>query len=214
MKERLICLLIGYGVGCIQTAWMISVLHFRKDIRNYGSGNAGTTNMARVFGAGSGVITLILDISKGVLAVCIAGWIYGFGFANTNLRLWAGVGVVLGHNFPFYLHFRGGKGFASSIGVWIAIDFRVFLIAAIPSLIVLFGLQYMSVTALTAMTVAFITTCFLYVGKIHGTEVILLSAFFMVMSFIRHKDNIKRLIQGKENKITFAKTKKSESKER
>ncbi len=214
MKERLICLLIGYGVGCIQTAWMISVLHFRKDIRNYGSGNAGTTNMARVFGAGSGVITLILDISKGVLAVCIAGWIYGFGFANTNLRLWAGVGVVLGHNFPFYLKFRGGKGFASSIGVWIAIDFRVFLIAAIPSLIVLFGLQYMSVTALTAMTVAFITTCFLYVGKIHGTEVILLSAFFMVMSFIRHKDNIKRLIQGKENKITFAKTKKSESKER
>ncbi len=214
MKERLICLLIGYGVGCIQTAWMISVLHFRKDIRNYGSGNAGTTNMARVFGAGSGVITLILDISKGVLAVCIAGWIYGFGFANTNLRLWAGVGVVLGHNFPFYLKFRGGKGFASSIGVWIAIDFRVFLIAAVPSLIVLFGLQYMSVTALTAMTVAFITTCFLYVGKIHGTEVILLSAFFMVMSFIRHKDNIKRLIQGKENKITFAKTKKSESKER
>ena len=214
MKERLICLLIGYGIGCIQTAWMISVLHFRKDIRNYGSGNAGTTNMARVFGAGSGVITLILDISKGVLAVCIAGWIYGFGFANTNLRLWAGVGVVLGHNFPFYLKFRGGKGFASSIGVWIAIDFRVFLIAAIPSLIVLFGLQYMSVTALTAMTVAFITTCFLYVGKIHGTEVILLSAFFMVMSFIRHKDNIKRLIQGKENKITFAKNKKSESKER
>ena len=214
MKERLICLLIGYGVGCIQTAWMISVLHFRKDIRNYGSGNAGTTNMARVFGAGSGVITLILDISKGVLAVCIAGWIYGFGFANTNLRLWAGVGVVLGHNFPFYLKFRGGKGFASSIGVWIAIDFRVFLIAAVPSLIVLFGLQYMSVTALTAMTVAFITTCFLYVGKIHGTEVILLSAFFMVMSFIRHKDNIKRLIQGKENKITFPKTKKSESKER
>lgn len=214
MKERLICLLIGYGVGCIQTAWMISVLHFRKDIRNYGSGNAGTTNMARVFGAGSGVITLILDISKGVLAVCIAGWIYGFSFANTNLRLWAGVGVILGHNFPFYLKFRGGKGFASSIGVWIAIDFRVFLIAAIPSLIVLFGLQYMSVTALTAMTVAFITTCFLYVGKIHGTEVILLSAFFMVMSFIRHKDNIKRLIQGKENKITFAKTKKSESKER
>lgn len=214
MKERLICLLIGYGIGCIQTAWMISVLHFRKDIRNYGSGNAGTTNMARVFGAGSGVITLILDISKGVLAVCIAGWIYGFGFANTNLRLWAGVGVVLGHNFPFYLKFRGGKGFASSIGVWIAIDFRVFLIAAVPSLIVLFGLQYMSVTALTAMTVAFITTCFLYVGKIHGTEVILLSAFFMVMSFIRHKDNIKRLIQGKENKITFAKNKKSESKER
>ena len=205
MVERLLCLLIGYAVGCVQTAWLISVYHYRKDIRNYGSGNAGTTNMARVFGLKSGAVTLVLDVLKGVLAVCIAGWIYGFGFDATHLRLWAGVGAVLGHNYPFYLKFKGGKGFATSIGVWIAIDIRIFIIGAIPSLTLLFTLKYMSVTALTAMTTAFIASVCLYAGQPHGLEIILLSSFFMISSFWRHKSNIKRLKNGTENKVTFGK---------
>ena len=211
MKERLICLLIGYALGCIQTAWLISKYHYRKDIRNYGSGNAGTTNMTRVFGIKSGVVTLVLDMLKGILAVCIAGWIYGFGFAFTHLRMWAGIGAILGHNYPFYLKFKGGKGIATSIGIWLAIDIRVFIIGFIVSVPLLIATKYVSLASMTAMTAAFIASCFFYAGQPHGVEVILLAAFIMLSALIRHHANIKRLIQGNENKFTF---KKKENKEK
>ena len=210
MKERLICLLIGYALGCIQTAWMISVFHYRKDIRKYGSGNAGTTNMARVFGANAGVVTLVLDMLKGILAVCIAGWIYGFSFEFTHLRMWAGIGAILGHNYPFYLKFKGGKGIATSIGIWLAIDLRVFFFGFITSIPLLIATKYVSLASMTAMTVAFIASCFFYAGKPHGTEVILLAAFIMVSALIRHHANIDRLIHVKENKFSFKKKEKEE----
>lgn len=210
MKERLICLLIGYALGCIQTAWLISKYHYRRDIRNYGSGNAGTTNMMRVFGARSGTLTLILDMAKAILAVCIAGWIYGFGFDNTYLRMWAGIGVILGHNYPFYLKFKGGKGIASSIGVWIAVDFRIFLIGFVIAIPLLLIVRYVSLASMTAMTVTFIAACFFYAGKVHGLEVILLAAFIMVSALVRHHANIGRLIHGTESKISFKKKKKEE----
>ena len=117
--QRLICLVIGYAFGLFQTGYIYGKLH-GIDIRKEGSGNAGTTNALRVLGKKAGIITYIGDMVKAVLAAMVVRLIFGQSHADIImvLVLYSGFGVILGHNFPFYLGFKGGKGIAASYGLY------------------------------------------------------------------------------------------------
>ena len=197
--ERILCIIIGYALGCIQTAYIIGKLYKKIDIRNYGSGNAGATNAMRVLGMRIGVLTLAVDALKAILAVVVTALI--FGYDNKYLLLYAGIGVVLGHNYPFYMKFKGGKGVAATLGVVAAVDFRLLLLAGIPALILLLTLKYMSVASLTFVLLLPIVTAIFYLKEPHGVEMVLLTLFFTVSAFWRHRSNLVRLVRGTEVKL-------------
>lgn len=199
MLERILCIVIGYLFGCVQTAYIIGKLFYKIDIRNYGSGNPGATNAMRVLGTGTGMLTMAIDILKGVFAIIVVALMYGYDMKN--LLLWTGIGTILGHNFPFYLGFKGGKGVASTLGVFAAVDIRILFFAGIPALILLYATRYMSLASLTYMTLMPIVTVLLYITTPIGVEVLLLTLFFTVSAYWRHRTNIVRLVHGTENKI-------------
>ena len=119
--ERLICIVIGYVFGLFQTAFIYGKLH-GIDIREHGSGNAGTTNTLRVLGTKAGLVVLLGDIAKCILAIVICGAIFDASHPDEIylLKLYAAAGAILGHNFPFYLKFKGGKGIAATAGLILA----------------------------------------------------------------------------------------------
>ena len=125
--ERIICLAIGYLFGMFQTSYIIGKIH-HMDIRQYGSGNAGTTNALRTLGKKAGAMTLIGDMLKCVIAILIVDAVFENRYQEILplLGMYTAAGCVLGHNFPFYLGFRGGKGIAASAGMLLAMDWRVF----------------------------------------------------------------------------------------
>ena len=126
---RVICLVMGYVFGLFQTGYLYGKMN-HIDIRNYGSGNSGTTNALRVMGKKAGLIVFAGDFLKTVFA-CLAARIIFKGSPDTDLYvLYAGLGVVLGHNFPCYLNFKGGKGIASMAGILVSMDWRVTLVCA------------------------------------------------------------------------------------
>ncbi|MBQ7064735.1 MAG: glycerol-3-phosphate 1-O-acyltransferase PlsY [Firmicutes bacterium] len=197
--DRLWCILLGYAFGCIQTAYIVGKLTRKIDIRDYGSGNSGATNAIRVLGTKVGLICMAGDILKGLIALIVASYI--FGYDQKYLLLYTGIGAVLGHNFPFYMGFRGGKGVAVTIGIMAFMDYRIFLIAGIPALIVLAATRYMSLASLLFVTIFPICTAVFYLGQPHGLEVTLLSLFFTVMIYWRHHSNIERLLKGTERRV-------------
>ena len=179
--ERILCIIIGYALGCIQTAYIIGKLYKKIDIRDYGSGNAGATNAMRVLGMRIGVLTLAVDALKAILAVVVTALI--FGYDNKYLLLYAGIGVVLGHNYPFYMKFKGGKGVAATLGIVAAVDFRLLLLAGIPALLLLLTLKYMSVASLTFVLLLPIVTAIFYLKGPHGVEMVFQTLFFTVSAF-------------------------------
>ena len=197
--ERILCVLIGYGLGCLQFAYILGHLLKGIDIRKYGSGNSGTTNAIRVLGTKIGITTLVLDIIKAVVALVIIALIWGYD--QKQLLLWGGIGAVLGHNYPFYMQFKGGKGVAATIGIFLAADIRLLVLAGVPALIILATTKYMSLASLTYMLLLVVTTVIFYVGTPIGIEVILLVLVLSVSGFWRHRSNIKRLIRGEEVKM-------------
>ena len=197
--ERIYCFLIGYAAGCVAWAYFFGRIAKGIDIREYGSGNAGTTNVIRVLGKKWGIATLVLDILKGVLGVVICAFLYGY--EAKHLLFWAGLGVVMGHNYPFYLRFRGGKGIAASVGVVLAADPRIFALCLLPVLMVLYLSKYMSLASLTAMMLLVMFSIVFYLGAPNGLEVIGLCVCLAVSGFFRHRGNIKRLLAGTEAKM-------------
>lgn len=211
MLERVICLIIGYFIGCIQTAFIVGKFMGKIDIRDYGSGNAGTTNVTRVMGAKAGAIVFLSDILKAVLAyvlctVCFAGdgFFEGWGLLFSKesfLGIYAGVGVVLGHDFPFYLKFKGGKGIASTLGLILCINWQVALITYAIGFVIFIAKKYISLASLSMVLIAPI------VMKIFdfNYEAVGLMFGICVLAYWQHSDNIKRLIKGEENKFSIKK---------
>lgn len=205
---RIISLVMGYAFGLFQTGYIYGKTK-GIDIRKEGSGNAGTTNSLRVLGKKAGIITFLGDLFKAILAVLLAKLI----FQNTYpefvkvLELYAGFGTVLGHNFPFYLQFKGGKGIACTSGVILAV-----LPISAPVCLVLFVgavaiTRYVSLGSILVVCSYLIQVIiFGQLGYIHlsGTSLVefyVLSACFTVMAVWKHKENIKRLLNGTENKL-------------
>ena len=211
--ERLVCLLIGYVFGMFQTAYIYGKLH-HMDIREHGSGNAGTTNALRTMGWGAAFVVFIGDVAKAILASLVVRLIYKESHPDsiTLLVLYTGIGVVLGHNFPAYLKFKGGKGIAATAGVILSLGHWQLIIACMAVFfIVLFLTKHVSAASLAFVTMSFIGfVVFSRLGIFGGlgtdavmTESYIVMFVFMAMAFIRHKDNIKRLINGTESVFTI-----------
>lgn len=214
---------LSYILGSINTSIILSRSIYGDDIRNSGSGNAGTTNMLRTHGKGIAAATLICDILKGTLAVVIAVWLDIFFVESSgkdslsagemnyllgNLKYIAGVFVVLGHDFPVFFGFKGGKGVATSLGVIIAFSWQIALILLAVEVVVIIFSRYVSLGSITAAGVyPFILFTYLLASGENLEE----CAAYIAMSFIlaviliaKHHSNIIKLKNGTENKI-FAK---------
>lgn len=209
--ERVICLMIGYVFGLFQTGYFYGKIK-GIDIRQHGSGNAGTTNALRTMGAKAGAITLVGDATKCILAVFVARILFADSAEMLPLLcFYAGVGAVLGHNYPFYLNFKGGKGIAATFGLALATDVRMALICAICFIIIVAITKYVSVGSLVMAMVFWIQL--LVVGHQGGfgmstnhlTEMYVLGALFVVSAVFQHRANIQRLKNGTENKFSIGK---------
>ncbi|MBR1443579.1 MAG: glycerol-3-phosphate 1-O-acyltransferase PlsY [Firmicutes bacterium] len=206
---RLVCLIIGYLIGCLQFAFIVGKIMGKIDIRDFGSGNAGTTNVTRVLGAKAGAIVFICDILKGLIAFCICSAIYNGGgsfFSGESILpgLYAGVGVILGHDFPFYLRFRGGKGIASTVGIIFCIDP---VVAAVTYAVGLGSAIITKYISLCSLLMTLICPIMMIVRGMEKEAVILMFAV-MALAYYQHRTNIKRLLSGSENKFGVKKKEK------
>ena len=213
--ERIICLAIGYLFGMFQTSYIIGKIH-HMDIRQYGSGNAGTTNALRTLGKKAGAMTLIGDMLKCVIAILIVDAVFKNRYQEILplLGMYTAAGCVLGHNFPFYLNFKGGKGVAASVGLVIAFDWRIFVICAIVFFGLFFLTHYVSLCSVSAYLAAFISMIIFgqmgsyHMDSYHMIELYIVMGLLTVLAFYRHKKNIKRLLDGTESKIYLSKKNK------
>lgn len=216
--ERIICLVIGYVFGLFQTAYIYGKLH-GIDIRNYGSGNAGTTNTLRVLGTKAGLIVLFLDIMKCILAIVVTGFLFGKNHPDTIylLKLYAAMGAILGHNFPFYLHFKGGKGIAATAGL--ILSFHPYFIPM--GVLLFFGAFFLThfVSLGSLLVYAGFMIEMIVLGQmgifgmsqVHLNEMYIITAFLTIMAFYKHRANIGRLLKGEERK-TYLTHKSDETK--
>lgn len=202
LRDILLCLAIGYFFGCFQTGYIYGKCH-GIDIRKYGSGNAGTTNTLRVLGKKAGYITYLGDALKAIFAILLVKYIIYGQLLTPNmdfhlLLAYTGLGVALGHNYPFYLNFKGGKGIATTSGVMLALDLRIGLIGIIGFFIIFFATRYVSVGSLYMSIVFPICVLIFYPGEWH---LFIVSVIFWLMAWMRHRENIKRLLNGSENRF-------------
>lgn len=210
MLLRGLCLLIGYLFGCFQTAYFVGRLN-RIDIRRFGSGNLGTTNAARILGLAAGFSVLAGDILKTVLCTAVVGWLFGEQNPDSLLLLktYAFVGCVFGHNFPFYLGFKGGKGVAVTIGFMLVLHHHIFLAWAIAALIVFLPTRYVSLSSMVGcLTTAILIPAlgrFEYWGMTAPArlEMYILIALMTVLVFVQHRSNIRRILAGTESRFSF-----------
>jgi len=199
----ILCALVAYALGSLNFGIIVSKVIYHDDIRNYGSGTAGTTNMLRTYGKGAALATILGDALKVVLAVVIGNCIVGSLFFGGYV---AGFFAVLGHVYPIYYKFKGGKGVVASAITMLMLDWRVFLIVLGVFVIVVAVWRYISLgSILSAAVYPMITYAAAIVdGKGAGLDVIF--AFILAMFVIvLHRTNIQRLLEGKENKLSFKK---------
>jgi acyl phosphate:glycerol-3-phosphate acyltransferase len=189
----LLCTVIGYILGCFSTAYIVGRVFGNLDIHEHGSGNVGTTNIMRTLGIKAGIITFIGDAFKGVLAVWIGQWI-GHEIGGYI----CGIAAVIGHTWPIFLKFKGGKGIATSLGTILALQPIIALIMLIVAIGLIALTRYVSLAsvggALAFPIISIIT-------KWDNKPLIVFSLLLGFMAVYKHKENIKRLIQGKENKF-------------
>lgn len=205
--ERILCLVVGYLFGLFQTAYFYGKLH-GIDIREHGSGNAGTTNTLRVFGTKAGVIVLVGDILKCMIAIFLCRFVFSASHPDMVylLQMYTAAGVILGHNFPFYMHFKGGKGIAATAGL--ILSFHPYLIPM--GVIIFFGIffttHYVSLGSLLVYAgfIIEIIVCgqlgVFHMPQNYLNEMYVIAALLTVMAYYKHRENIKRLLSGTERK--------------
>ena len=215
MIEYIIMAMIAYCIGSVNFSVIISKKIAGFDVREKGSGNAGTTNMLRSVGKKAAAITLLCDIAKGIVAIAIS-MIIGNIMEETNQELLlqiAGIAVVIGHTFPIFFGFKGGKGVATSIGILLMSNWKIGLICFIFALVLMILTRMVSVGSCAAAILFPILTLFindsytiLTEGK-NGNTYFIYSVLLAVIVLYNHRSNIKRLLNGTENKISFKGTK-------
>ena len=205
MIECAIMAIIAYLIGSINFSIILSKKMAGFDVREKGSGNAGTTNMLRSVGKKAAAITLICDILKGVIAILIA-IVIGKIFKNTNGSLLvqiAGVAVILGHTFPIFFKFKGGKGVATSLGVLIMSNWQIGLICLVFALILIALTQMVSVGSIAAAILYPVLTLFIPQNYIVPGNYLIYSIVLAIIIVFNHRENVKRLLNGTENKISL-----------
>ena len=216
MMERVICLIIGYLFGLFQTAYFYGKAH-GIDIRQHGSGNAGTTNTLRVLGTKAGLIVLAGDCLKCMAAVWIVRLIFGrtHGDIIYLLCLYAGAGAILGHNYPFYMNFKGGKGIAATAGLilsfhpyfivmGVAVFFGIFFTTHMVSL----GSLLVYAGFVIEMVICGQNGLFGEMAQMQLYEMYAISGLLAGMAYWKHRENIVRLLHGNERKTYLTKKNK------
>lgn len=193
----------AYLIGNIQTAVIISRLKYKDDVRNHGSGNAGSTNMIRVFGITPGLCTFVGDFSKGILAV-LAGRLLAGSLGGCI----AGLFVVLGHCYPVFLKFRGGKGVAASFAVaWMMNPLFGALVTVFAGLVLL-ATKTVAIMSLAGITFYLLLTL---IFSWESTAVVVLFVLLWLIVMVRHIENIQRICKGQEGRLTIGKRKPEEA---
>lgn len=209
MVESAIIAIVAYLIGSINFSVILSKKMAGFDVREKGSGNAGTTNMLRSVGKKAAAITLVCDILKGVIAILIA-MLMSKIFKDSNGALLvqiAGVAVILGHTFPIFFKFKGGKGVATSLGVLIMSNWQIGLICLVFALILIILTQMVSVGSIAAAILYPVLTLFIPQNYIIPGNYIIYSVVLAVIIVFNHRENVKRLLSGTENRISFKGTK-------
>lgn len=200
---RLGALVIGYLLGNVQSAILLGRLK-GIDIRTQGSGNAGTTNTVRVLGKKSGAIVLLMDIAKTLIAILISRLLFKSVAPSIVITLYAGLGVILGHSYPAFFGFKGGKGIAATAGLIIGIGNPIVFLILAALFFTCFGITH--IVSLSSLLVTgslpFVLILF-YCNQPGGMEAMLLGFVIMGITYYRHKDNIKRLLTGTESKLNL-----------
>lgn len=205
--------MIAYLIGSVNFSILISKKVAGFDVREKGSGNAGTTNMLRSVGKGAAIITLILDILKGVVTIYVA-ILYGnivsklanIAVDNSILVQIAGIFVIVGHTFPIYFGFKGGKGVATALGILLTTNYQIGLICLVFAVILIALTRMVSVGSLAAAILFPVLTLFLAKENfIVEGNYILYSVIIALIVIFNHRSNVKRLLNGTENKISFKK---------
>ena len=205
MKE-LFLIILAYLIGSIPTALIISKKFFGIDIRDFGSGNMGATNAFRVLGPKYGTIIMVLDILKGIFAV---GLFYFLPYyltnelERTNFMMGLGLAAVVGHIFPLFANFKGGKGVATLLGMLIAVQPIIAVCCIGVFLFVLFLTRYVSLSSILGAIM--LPVCVLWIWNEHEISYRLFALLVALLVIITHQKNISRLLKGAENRIPILK---------
>lgn len=208
MLSRILCLAIGYAFGLFQTGYLYGKSH-NIDIREHGSGNAGTTNTLRTLGWKAGAVTFLGDLSKAMLAILVAWLLFREKYPEgvQVLKMYAGFGAVLGHNYPFYLKFKGGKGIACMSGFILACFLPIAPLCLILFVAAVAITRYVSLGSILvaisffAQLVIFGETGIIPMAEQYRMEIYGVGAVFSLLALWKHRANIKRLLTGTENKF-------------
>lgn len=207
--ENILALLGAYLLGSIPTAVWVGKRFYNIDVREYGSGNAGATNVFRVLGKKAGIPVLLIDVIKGFLAVGLA-YLTKYSVGSNqfiNLQLVLGIASLVGHIFPLFASFRGGKGIATLLGIIIAVYPYAAMISIVLFLIVFLISGYVSLGSMTA-AVAF-PIIVIFVFNTHTPSLIIFSILITIMVLITHQKNIERLLRSEEPKTKLINKKKT-----
>lgn len=216
---RVLCTCIGYVFGLIQTAYFYGKAH-GIDIRQHGSGNAGTTNTLRVLGTKAGIFVFFGDLFKALIAVKIVEFTFGtFLFPEMKylLMLYAAVGVILAHDFPPYLHFKGGKGIAATAGVMLGYHWVMIIVGLVTFFSCFFATHYVSLGSMMlyigffAFLIIIGQNGMLGMSQEHLIEAYIVAGCLLLLAVFLHRENIKRLIHGNERKTYLSKKNKVEA---
>ena len=222
--QLIVIAMVGYLIGSVNLSIILSHLMGKGDIRNYGSGNAGTTNTLRTLGKLPALLVLLFDIFKGVIAIFLGVKLMGLGITNMEAEymqlameyaeLVAGFFAILGHNFPIYYGFKGGKGIATSLGVILMIEPVIGTTCALFAVILILASRMVSLGSIFAAFLYPVLVCVL--GEAYPTDLMYkipycaFSILLAVLAIYRHRTNIDRLLNGTENKLWKTKKEKAE----
>ncbi|MDO7905089.1 glycerol-3-phosphate 1-O-acyltransferase PlsY [Paenibacillus sp. JX-17] len=195
MTLKIVAIVISYFLGSVSFSVLLAKMLKGIDIRHHGSGNAGATNTLRVLGKGPAILVLLLDVLKGIAAVWLGKWLGGDSLWIPAL---CGIAAIIGHNWPIYFRFRGGKGIATAIGVLATLCFLPALYAGIIAIISIFITRYVS---LGSLIFVILTPAILLMLPTYPLTLFWAALIICVFAIWRHRTNIKKLIHGKENKL-------------
>lgn len=214
MIYAFLTVILAYLLGSISFAVILSKLFLKKDVRELGSGNAGTTNVMRTGGFKLGALTFLGDVLKGLVACFLGKLIFAYVFENGDV--WAvygaflcGIACMLGHVFPVFFQFKGGKGIATSVGIFLICCYPAILIGLAVFALSVWATKIVSVSSIiAAVTVVICTMIFSFINSpaLFWPQA-LLAALMGLLVILKHSENIKRLLNGTEKKLTIRKDK-------
>ena len=205
MEKTLLVILIGYLMGCLQWSYILGKMLKKTDIRTLGGGNAGASNTVTVFGWKMGVVVGLLDILKAIISILIIRYFIK-NFTTLDLYL-NGTSVILGHNYPFFMKFKGGKGTASTLGMLFGIDYRLGIIGFLVILGVTVFTDFIALGTISLVIFFILATIYLGFGK----ACILITTFIAAQSIYKHIPNLKRILAKEEDRLRDALKKKQQN---